>query len=318
MMTLMGLHRMEQAGRPSPFDTASILDSLLANLDWVDTLGDLGILLWLCALVAPDRLPDLETRLQPQTALMRFPGGRLGVTMELAWFLTGLSYWGLAHPNRWAQLEPIARETYAALTRNRGPQGFYGHQARRASLAGMVRGRIGSFADQVYPVYAMNQLAKCSGHPQARAWAMETAQGICQAQGAMGQWWWHYDSLKGRVADGYPVFSVHQHAMAPMTLLELGETAGYDFSPWVFRGLRWINSRNELGFNMEDASRQILWRCIYRSRRSLGRYLKTGLGIGPARAEAEHPRNLKVLFECRPYELGWLLYAFAGRIASLK
>ncbi len=23
--------------------------------------------------------------------------------------------------------------------------------------------------------------------------------------------------------------------------------------------------------------------------------------------------DLKVLFECRPYELGWLLYAFAGR-----
>jgi hypothetical protein len=25
------------------------------------------------------------------------------------------------------------------------------------------------------------------------------------------------------------------------------------------------------------------------------------------------PRQLKIRYECRPYELGWLLYAFAGR-----
>jgi hypothetical protein len=27
----------------------------------------------------------------------------------------------------------------------------------------------------------------------------------------------------------------------------------------------------------------------------------------------QEKKNLKVLFECRPYELGWLLYAFAAR-----
>jgi hypothetical protein len=25
------------------------------------------------------------------------------------------------------------------------------------------------------------------------------------------------------------------------------------------------------------------------------------------------PAELRILHECRPYELGWLLYAFAGR-----
>ena len=42
---------------------------------------------------------------------------------------------------------------------------------------------------------------------------MRCAHGLCQAQGALGQWWWHYDSLRGRVFEGYPVFSVHQHGM---------------------------------------------------------------------------------------------------------
>ena len=34
-----------------------------------------------------------------------------------------------------------------------------------------------------------------------------------------GQWWWHYDVRDGSVVERYPVYSVHQHAMAPMALL---------------------------------------------------------------------------------------------------
>jgi hypothetical protein len=313
MMTLMGLHRMEQAGSATQFDTKSMLEALFADLGWLDTLGDLGVLLWLCALVCPERLSEIDAQLKPETALTRYRGGKHGVTMELAWFLTGLSYWAQACPEKLGQIEPVALSTYQALAKNRGPQGFFGHQARGGSIAGIVRGRIGSFADQVYPIYAMNQFSRAYGHQQAAAWAMETAQGICEAQGSLGQWWWHYDSRTGRVADGYPVFSVHQHAMAPMVLLELGETAHYDFRPWVYRGLGWINGRNELGFDMEDASHPVIWRCFYRSRRSLGRYLSASLGSASGKAQAEQPENLKVLFECRPYELGWLLYAFASR-----
>src|SRR5579871_2865274 len=36
MMTLMGLHRLEQAGTVSPFDKERILQALLSDLSWVD------------------------------------------------------------------------------------------------------------------------------------------------------------------------------------------------------------------------------------------------------------------------------------------
>ncbi len=313
MMTLMGLHRFEQSGMDSPFDLDAILKPLLSDLSWIDNLGDLGVLLWLCGTVCPERFASLESRLQLDTALSRFRGGKQGTTMELAWYLTGLSYCALAHPQNRKRLEPVAFETYRRLIQNQGGRGFFGHQSTFSSLVGMVRGRIGSFADQVYPLYGMAQFSKVFGHEESAIRALKCATGICEEQGPKGQWWWHYDAPSGRVADGYPVYSVHQHAMGPMTLFGLGDATQQDFSPWIRKGLEWINSNNEMKFDMEDRQHRVIWRCVYRSRRSLARYLKAGVGSYADSVEHNRAEDLKVLFECRPYELGWLLYAFANR-----
>jgi hypothetical protein len=313
-MTLMGLHRLEQAGTVSTLDTKPILDALLSDLAWVDNIGDLGVVLWLCGIVCPERFAEVEHRLDPKTALTRFKGGRRGVTMELGWFLTGVSYWAQRDPKKSAELKPLAFETYRVLTKNQGEGTFFGHLSTSSSLAGIVRGRIGSFADQVYPMYGMAQFSKAYQHEEAAKRSLKTALGICEAQGPLGQWWWHYDAPGGRVADGYPVFSVHQHAMGPMTLFGLGDIIDCNFDEWIYKGLRWISSNNELSFDMESPSEGVIWRCIYRSRRSLGRYVKAAFGHYSDQAEHNRPEDLSVLYECRPYELGWLLYAFADRV----
>jgi hypothetical protein len=314
MMTLLGLHRLEQAGGASPFDAKRIFQALLSDLSWIDNLGDLGVLLWLCGVVCPERLAELEPRLELRNSLTRYRGARRGITMELAWFLTGLSYWGQACPEKLPHLEPLAFQTYKTLVKNQGERGFLGHLSTSGSMAGMVRGRTGSFADQVYPLYGMAQFSKAYQHEEAATRALKCAHGICDVQGPMGQWWWHYDAPGGRVTDGYPVFSVHQHAMGPMTLFGLGEVVNQNFNEWIYKGLRWVNLSNELGVDMEDAPNGVIWRCIFRSRRSIGRYLKAGFGRYSNIVEHEHPEDLEILFECRPYELGWLLYAFANRV----
>ncbi|MGA9388911.1 MAG: hypothetical protein WBV69_00565 [Candidatus Sulfotelmatobacter sp.] len=313
MMTLMGLHRLEEAGGESPIAIQPVLQSLLANLDWVTDIGDLGVLLWMCALVAPDRLAELEGRVDLETALVRYRAAKRGVTMELAWFLTGLSNWALACPEKLMRLKDLAFNTFGMLKKNRGEQGFFGHVSRRGSLNGLVRGRIGSFADQVYPVYAMTRFFQAYQEDSAIQMALQCGRGLCDAQGSLGQWWWHYDSSTGHVLEGYPVFSVHQHAMGPMTLFALGEAAQCDFSPWIYRGLNWINAKNELQFDMEDDSAQLVWRCQYRPTSQVKTYLKAALIPRSSGTPYEAKKDLKVLFECRPYELGWLLYAFASR-----
>jgi hypothetical protein len=303
-MTVMGLHRLEQSGVSPTIDVKPIVERLLTKTEWIDNIGDLGVSLWLAARVAPDRTTDLARRLQIETALTRFEDARKGVTMNLAWFLTGLSYCSQLPGDR-DQLRALAQETYALLTQNQGKQGYFGHLATRRSLDGSVRGHIGSFADQVYPIYAMAQYFGAFGDESALQRARECAHSICAAQGPLGQWWWHYDSRNGRVFEEYPVFSVHQHGMGPMTLLALGKVTGQDFNPWIYKGLQWINRRNELSVEMEDASVNVIWRCIRQSA------LKRVSGIvlrGRKAGQAQAPNGLSVLHECRPYELGWLLY----------
>ena len=316
MMTLMGLHRLEESGRPAPFEKKSIWKALLSDLTWMDNLGDLGNLLWTCGVVSPERFADLDARLDLKTALSRYQGARKAVTMELAWFLTGVSYYAQTCPEMRSQLEPIALETFNILKRNQGERGFFGHLSTTSSLVGIARGRTGSFADQVYPIYGMAQFYRAFGNDEAAQRALKCANGICEEQGPMGQWWWHYDGPGGRVTDGYPVFSVHQHAMAPFTLFGLGDAIGHDFDQSIYKGLRWINSNNELGYDMEDQINEVIWRCIFRSKRSLVRYVKANLGTYSDTVHETSREGLEIKYECRPYELGWLLYAFAKRSAT--
>jgi hypothetical protein len=308
MMTLMGLKRLEESGVASPIAIGPVLDKLLENLDWVNNIGDLGVLLWTCAVVMPERIAEVERRLAVANALEKYPGVREGRTMELAWFLTGLSHAEMARPSSPAYVKDLAARTYQILIKNQGDRGTFGHLATSGSFAGMIRGRIGSFADQVYPIYAMTRFSQAYGDKAALERALDCTLLICEVQGSLGQWWWHYDSSTGRVAGRLPVFSVHQHAMGPMALLALGEVTQSDFTPWIYKGLQWIR-RNELALDMEDSAANVVWRSIYRP--TPNRILNTALAFVSQRDDGESRRGLKVTWECRPYELGWLLYAFA-------
>jgi len=310
MITLMGLHRMEESGASSPVEIMPVFDGLLANTDWVDNVGDLGLLLWLCALVAPQRLEEVAHRLDVKSALTRFRDARHGSTMELAWFLTGLSHASLASPEQLTDLRDLAVETYRLLSKNQGEQGIFRHVAKRENIADIFRKGIGCFADQVYPIYAMTKFWQAFQFEKAAEKALDCALAICEAQGSLGEWWWHYDSSNGLVAGRYPVYSVHQHGMAPMVLFALGEAIQSDFSPWIYKGLQWI-SDNELDFDLEDSPANVVWRCISVS--TAHRYWKAAIAKLTRREDRRSRDGVRVLFECRPYELGWLLYAFAGR-----
>jgi hypothetical protein len=309
-ITLMGLHRLEQSGGTSPIDMKRVLEVLIANSEWIDNVGDLGLLMWACALVAPDRLEEVDRRYDIKNALTRFRDAGLGHTMHLSWFLTGLSHQALARPEKAAGTRDLAVETYRIIKQNQGKQGIFAHVAGNKGLAGMIRAGMGSFADQVYPIYAMSKFSLAYGDDEATKKALDCALAICKAQGSLGQWWWHYDSSNGQVVETFPVFSVHQHAMGPMALIALGEAIQSDFSPWIYKGLEWIED-NELGINVRDDSANVVWRCIGRTKPYRYWNLAVNALTGREDRESRTRNGLITLFECRPYELGWLLYAFA-------
>jgi hypothetical protein len=229
--------------------------------------------------------------------------------MELAWLLTGLANAARTRQSGLGSLHELSMKTYVLLRRNQGESGLFGHQAIWKSLTGLVRGRIGTFADQVYPIYAFSRFAEAFGDREAVDWASRCAEAICRFQGPCGQWWWHYDALNGKVFRRHPVYSVHQDGMAPMALFALSDVADMDFSGSIYSGLEWIYGNNELGIDFRDMSAGVIWRNIHQKGGRLVRESRNY--ISPAAADL--PKNLEQLRECRPYELGWLLYAFAGR-----
>jgi len=68
----------------------------------------------------------------------------------------------------------------------------------------MLRGHIGSFADQVYPIYALARFGQAYGVQPAVEMAGRCGEAICRMQGPSGQWWWHYDTRTGKVFETYP------------------------------------------------------------------------------------------------------------------
>jgi hypothetical protein len=309
MMTLLGLRRYERSGRRSPIEIERVLDALLKDTSWIASAGDLGLLLWTCAELAPDLLPEIYRQTRAVDALGRFPDGRQGSTMEVAWYLTGLATCWLAG---YADLPGLTEQAAAArriLDGNRGACGVYGHRGQGTSVSGFVRARIGSFADQVYPTIAFARLSQALDDDEARQVALLTAQTVSGLQGPLGEWCWQYDATTGRVVSRYPVYSVHQHAMGPMMLFEAGEATGSDFAPAIFKGLAWISGDNELHRDFVEPSIGLVWRSIYLE--PISAYADAALRFsGLRRGTAD---KLKVRYECRPYELGWLLYAFAER-----
>jgi hypothetical protein len=311
-MTLLGLHRLENAGGKSPFDENRVLEALLEDRQWMNNIGDVGLMLWLLAEIAPDRLKHFYYEMELDRALEKYPGVSDGLTMELAWYLAGLSHAALAARSHLPDLTDQAVGIYRPLLHNQGPSGIFEHQTSRKSVKGLLRGKIGSFADQVYPIYAMSHFARAFEIEGSAHAARRCADVICRMQGPLGQWWWHYDSPSGRVVRGYPVYSVHQHAMGPMALYALSDVTGQDFSGPISKGLRWIYGENELGVDMRDISTSVVWRRIHPANKSQ-MLIDDIFGMLRTRRNAKTGQDMAILYECWPYELGWLLYAFAGR-----
>jgi len=309
LMTLMGLNRGERFGLRNPFDSQAILNGLLKNRTWLDNIGDLGLLLWTCALVSPDRFDEVYRNLDVPEAMGFYRDARAGNTMEMAWFLAGLAHGAFAGHRRIPGLADLAMKSFEAARKNQRRNGIFAHLTSGRGMTRAYRSRLGSFADQVYPIYAFSKFGSAFGHDEALKHAKDCADTICAAQGPLGQWWWYYDSYSGRVVGQYPVYSVHQDAMAPMALFALRESSGEDYSNWIFKGLPWIYGENELKFDLCDASANIVWRCIFLPKSATyARMAASLLGFGPRDAV---PGGLRVRFEDRPYHFGWELYAFA-------
>jgi hypothetical protein len=266
----------------------------------VTSLGDIALVCWAAAETGHDGLPQALERL----AAADRPGRGPVFTVDAAWVVSALAAAGTAAGDH---LDRARRRLLDGL---RGRE-LYAHEVGGRGLVPRYRAHVGCFADQVYPVQALARL----GDAESLTAANKVADAICAAQGPDGQWWWHYDARTGGVVEGYPVYSVHQHAMAPMALLDLAEAGGADHLGAIARGVGWLAGPPETAVPLMPGEPVMTWRKVARSdpRKAVRGVRAATTLLRPGWRAAALDRAFPpgaVDLECRPYELGWLLYSW--------
>jgi hypothetical protein len=278
------------------------------------SLSALAATTWALAVARDDR-----TNLLLQTIQRRFRASKSS-SMELGLVLSALAAFIEGFPGSRSEPATIAVAAQHELV-NRfsdSSQLFRGSSAalrpRRAAHLKMT-----SFASQVYPIHGLAHFARAAETPPPTQ-ILRAADRLVEMQGPLGQWWWIYSSSTGAVVEGYPVYAVHQDAMAFMALAPLQNLGLRSYARELAGGLQWIFGGNELGTSLPDFERVFISRCIQRrggdadgqfgmSRSQLRRALLGSWGFGSSAALEASPHELEILQECRPYHLGWILYA---------
>jgi hypothetical protein len=310
IVALLGLQKLGNAEVKHPFDTGAMANAILDDRHWIRGIGDLGLLIWLTAVSAPERLDSLFRCFNLERALETHLDARQGRTKELAWFLSGLAHAKFVHPEASRDLADVAVETYHKLQENQGEDGVFGHQRPTHSPGSFFGSGFGTFADQIFSVYAFSKFAQAFQVEEPLEAATDCANAICAMQGEMGQWWFLYDKRRGRVANRYPILSMHQDGMAPTGLFALEEATGQSFDKAIYKGLTWICGANELGDDLRNSGETFIWDSIA-LKVQRGKYWEATLGfLGILRKVQKH--DLSVCYEVRPDHFGWLLYAFGG------
>jgi hypothetical protein len=278
-----------------------LISGLADQAGQLTSLGDAAVLCWAAADCGHPALPRVLDRMLEIAA-----SPEPGYVVDAAWLVSALV---AARP--YADVEEALRAARGRLLGARGMR-LYPHATQGSPW---YRAHVGSFADQIYPVQALARLHRSSPDPEALRVAAQVAAALCAAQGAAGQWWWHYDARTGAVVEGYPVYAVHQHAMAPMALLDLAEANGPDHLDAICLGLRWLAEPTEAEEPLVPSELPITWRKV--ARNDHGKLVR---GLRAASTRMSPRARLRALdrrfppgtvdHECRPYELGWLLAAW--------
>jgi hypothetical protein len=179
----------------------------------------------------------------------------------------------------------------------------------------LVSNRFGTFSDQIYAIYALATFAKAFQVEEPLSAALNCANAMRALQGEMGEWWFLYDKRTSSVMNRYPVFSWHQDGMAPVGLLALEQATGQSFHEAICKGVSWIYGANQLGDDLRNLERGVIWDSI-RARGRSPNYWEAARSLLNA-SERVTAGPLEIHYELRPEHFGWLLYAF-GRMGLPK
>ena len=285
-----------------------VCERLLVDCDQSQELGEVALTTW-----AARVLRHKDANKAVTTLKLMEPAKGIYRTVELSWTLTALVA-GDGEPAEAALAKEIADTLIASFN---SQSGLFPHAPIRKGLSSL-RSHISCFADFVYPIQALSYYYQATGDSRAAEIACACAENMCKHQGPQGQWWWHYDVRTGQVVERYPVYSVHQDAMAPMALFALANACGNDYSEAVEKSLGWLKNPPEIPDSLIDRERNIIWR--KNARREPFKLVRKLQAAASYLHPAFRTPGMDILFppvsidyESRPYHMGWILYAWSDK-----
>jgi hypothetical protein len=308
LIVLIGLLRAEEHGIAQPFHLGGLRAAVLSRLNSEDpTPGDYGLALWAESRMDGGAVEELAAAMAIQ--LQRGRGLAPLMTMELAWMLMGLVEAGARSDigNGESLLEGIR----GSMLGQRNPgSGLLTHTTRGP------RKRLPHFADQIYAALALSQLARVRDDAEALSACRAIGDRLVEAQMGDGAWPWIYDPVHGTVVEPYELYSVHQDSMAMMGLHGVSQATGDPrYRRAAVAGLEWSYGANVLGVEMLDRPNGLIYRSIRRKGhlRRVQQARNAASVYAKARLRLPQPESLEVNRTMRPYHLGWILEAWAGR-----
>ncbi len=295
-------------------DLHDVCGRLMSDVSRLSTLGDVALILWAA------RAASYGDRQWAWQRLLELrPAERTHPTVEVAWSLAALCVDAEA-PVGDLRKRLARRLVEAFATRS----AIFPHVIREdgggeAALTSCPS-RISCTRSTPWP-----SITASPATATPATWRCAAPPTSAVSRVARGQWWWHYDRRTGRVVERYPVYAVHQDAMAPMALLALEQATGADYSEPIARGLAWLARSPELsGGSLIDESAGLIWRKV--ARREPGKLSRYAQAMVSGVHASMRVPGLDLVFpavtvdrEDRPYHPGWLLYAWPGhRLAAWR
>lgn len=194
---------------------------------------------------------------------------------------------------------------------------------RRRGAWARLRAPYCYFAEQVYGILFLSGYAAMTGDAGALEVARRAARAVIDAQSPEGGWGWLYDSRDGRIVDPFPLYSVHQDAMAPMALLALADADSGGADDWIAAVGRSYGflSRSVGGMPpIWDRHADVIFRSV-RRRVAPNLFHNVAKVLHRVGLEAAMPRATRLPGlgfdrELRPYHMGWILHALAPQLGT--
>jgi len=326
-ITLLGLDEARGRGLPVAFPVDEICADLAIHASGEKDLGNKALALWAALKLQSSAADKALISLLAHDGFVTNVDEGLIRSTELAWAVYSLA---MAWVEMKIQGGSLLRRSMKDSVRKRLHEGIQALRSQRNGKTGLFacasipngNGRLrhkmkttsGFFDSQVYGAMALAQTSKALDRIDFLQEAHDTVRTILSLQGKNGEWPWHYDVRDGSIIDWYPVFSVHQDGMGPMVLLEVGEALEMDFQEPVERSLKWIFGTNELNVPMVDWELGMVWRAL--RRKGIRQYVLQASRVAHHYGMSRIARIFRAIpgrsieYECRPYHLGWILYAF--------